>query len=649
MAAAEATALAYFTINEETTGDFLDLDGVDGTKCGVYPQGAHQLGYYPARYADDGTELMTFTDARTGAPEDFEIIARVGCSHDNKPFARIMRNVNTGVFNVVFQPLVLAGSEDEFTTQLSNVDGKIQKRKIKDRDFNLYSTKTLLHWFFSNDDSDAANDVSCDKTAAKLVWVVRSLFDREPVNLRGDQNVSATDVLIKRGDYRMLLDWKYPTCVNMQGGPGASTGGMMQFIDEVLQNYNAAGVIFSGYSLGSGLATAASLIYAERRPSFPIGLVTCCGEAATNTAGVNVISGYPLTTLNVVVNGDDVSGISGPWVQPGPVLGVNFSGKSVGTQNRRLAMLPRYTTPKTEGQFYTIVIESALGPKSKAVMRGVLHAAAAGGTGYTVGGPVGLVAAVFGLVAGIVDKPSIEKNFKNLHLAAEDLVPLILFEKMMNRIRGDDSDFQRQKDALARYGIVLSTPLDNSAYCEWYDNTSFAMRYGICPLRFCRLVKDPLDPTKMRCIHRGITMQVDLPIGGEDKTKKRGIGEDLPKGREKPSVEPGYLRRLTGYDLTILKDAEAAYIAAMNNLKVKNTVIGDIVKHQNVKFLGSILVTRPELLDAAKKVNEDVLSIQQGVAFLARFRGHEGPPLAFTLGGVTPPNTSHHASFIWLP
>ena len=658
MGAAVATALTYFTINEETTGDFLDLDGSDGSKCGVYSQGSHQLGYYPAVRAADGTTLMTFTDSRSGASEDFEMVARVGCSHDNKPFARIMRNVSTGIFNVVFQPLILAGSEDDYEVQVKNVGGVIQKRKVKvkDRDYNLYTTKTLTSWFLSQDDSAAASDVSCKKTAAKLVWVVRSLFDRQPVGLDGGvRSESDNEVLVKRGDYRMLMEWQYPTCVNVKPG-GESTGGMMEFIDKVLQEKGANGVIFSGYSLGSGLATAASLIYAGRRPGFPIGLVSCCGEAATNVVGANVVARFPLTTLNVVVNGDDVSGVSGPWVQQHPTLGINFLGKSLGNTNKRIAMLPKYNTPKTQGQFYTIVIDSALGPTAQAVMRGVLQASAAAGSAIALGSPVALVAGVFGFVGGLTDRAAIAKNFRNLHLAAEDLVPLILFENLMNRIRGNDSDLAHQKPALAAFGVNLDANLDNPAFCEWYSNTSFAMKYGVCPLRFCRLVRDPNGT--MRCVHRGIVMQIGLPIGGEEKTKKRPATESPPTSprRKNPPVQISALRRLTGYDLAIVKAAEAAYIAAMNNFKVKNAVITDIVATLNkqrpsasrVKFLGSILVTRTDVAEA-KRVVGDVVSMQEAVAFLAQYRAHEGQPLAFVLGGFTLPDTSHHATFIWMP
>lgn len=652
---ASAKALSYFSINDGLTDPFEDLDGSDGSLCKVYEPTANELIWYPST-KEGNISLLEYID------QEFYVIASCGCVSDNRPYCRIMKNKNTDILNVVFQPLILAGLGEEY---------------------NIGAVNIIRDWFLSNDDSAVANDTGCDRTVGKMVWTVKSFFDSRPVDVNGVERKDTEKIpLLKAGNYNMLTRWRYRTCIHVKSPKLSSVGlsaglgedTMLEFIAKLATVTKSKGVIFSGFSLGAGLATTASILFASKYQTMNVGLVSCCGDSCTNIYGDSVIKQFKLGSLNTLVIGDAVSGISGVWVQSSPVLGIDYHGRPVGKRNPRVQLLSSYTVQTPPSQLYDILMVRFFGEKAQAIIKALSVSAVFGST--TAGVPYLTIPVAGGafILTYLNVKPP-DKNFNRYHLSAERMIPLILFETIVNRM--SEKDLENPTVYFENLGIELQIPLNRAIWCDWYSY-SYANMFGICPPKYCRRVE--VSAGRFNCTPRPQS-SVQLPIGGMITGKKRQTESvEQPVGE---AVKIGKLQRMLGVDPEIIRNAEQSYITAMNDFANKNAVAKEIVAHYNknptqltggkeVRFLGSLIVARENDQNLAK-LRRDVpslMTMQEAIGVLAQFRNYDGT-MVFILAGaiwrdpsffdkmmsyvpVVGSKTeayavSHHASFIWTP
>lgn len=407
-----ATYLNYFAIDDQLT-DWDQSEGDLGERCPV--GNASNLGLVAEQWSKphDRSSTLLMVYERPSLIK----LGSVGCAGDNKPYCRLCLDRNDGMLVCIFQPFMMMG-------------------------LDKFSAAALATALLSTSDEEAALDTQCQKTAAKIMWTMKKVFDRRPVNLKGEpQDDSYAGVLIKKGDYDMLTQWSYQTCISLKGhmktGLGqttAETGGMMGFIVQVAQAWGVQKVMCTGFSLGAGLSVPASLLL--KHAGVPeIGTVTCCGEASTNARGAEVMAEYALSARNMVVYNDAVSGVSGPWVHPSPTLVFHLGGSGpewnplrrsrseeaeVGAarasrrgkrQQRvetlapklyesrdpdtaklggRFTMMSPYTVHKPSGQFYSLLWDQGLGDGNfrsaiKGILSGTVGAVSSGLMGAVTG------------------------------------------------------------------------------------------------------------------------------------------------------------------------------------------------------------------------------------------------------------------------
>ena len=638
--------LKYFSINGDPTDILEDLDGSDGTSSYSYDETNDKLKWYPSVEVD-GKKLMEYVDT------EYIIIASIGCASDNKPFCRIMKNINTNIINCVFRPFVLAGSE------------QLPKRDIVQK-------------FLSSDDKGASNDISCNKTAAKLVWTMKKVFDRQPVGLDGkNYDINYNGILIKRGDYDMLVKWRYKTCIhnkNFLGNSGKAIGetvGMMQFIYNIITYSKPKGVIFSGFSLGGEMATAASILTAYNYPNINVGLVACCGEAATNEYGVNLAKTFKLSAASIVVAQDDVSGINKPWLQVGPTMVINYEGNPYGRTNRRIEIVQNYSIQKDPNQQFTLIIDQVFGDKVAGSIQGAIKGAASISSISSIMGitlntgvlvPIvitgGLVGAAGGAIIGSGTKRDF--NFKRLHLAAEETIPRILWESVLNEMPSNAD----QKKYFETFGIEIKTNVNNKLWCKWFTENNYANKNRICPSFMCKRIKT--GENKFDCVYKGVD-NINNPIGGINIGVKRIPGDidNIVTKKQQLGVCPSFLRKWAGKDFDIVRVAEQSYITTMNDFKIKNEVVYDMTNNisnqinKPIKFIGSFLVTRELQYEyAVKNIGDHVMRIRDAASILHQYSKTNGL-YVFLLGGLVfetgfigknilgRDDISHHLAFLW--
>lgn len=409
-----AMYMNYFAFDDQLT-DWDQREGDFGEKCMVGDVAS--LTNNPTQWSiphnTSSTLLMTYNRPQLIS------VGSVGCAGDNKPYCRICLSKPTQnelpIMVIIFQPFFLTG-------------------------VNELSKQDLVAAFLSSSDEMAARDTDCVKTASKIVWTMNKVFDRQPVNLQGQlQQADSQEILIKKGDYDILTQWSYKTCVNLKSramahGPGFTRDGegMMGFIKDIVTAFQPSGVIFTGFSLGAGLSVPASLLL-DNILGGNIGTVTCAGEASTNYAGIARMKEYALVAHNMVVDNDAVSGISGPWlhasptmvfyqggpapdpveVVPGKIARVtrrkersmavgpirNLSPEQVGG---RFAMVENYLQPKPSGQYYNLIFDEMLGTSN---FRSAMNSAIEIVRTATAGGAIGAVGGMMGAVGAMATAP----------------------------------------------------------------------------------------------------------------------------------------------------------------------------------------------------------------------------------------------------
>lgn len=653
--------MKYFLINEHMTGIFEDLEGNDGTKCNSFKKGSDSLQYSPVLTEDKGIDLLKYPNT------DFSFIATVGNAGDNKPFCRLFLENNTNDLHCVFRPLVLVDSEK-------------------------FSIKDFASAYLQLSDKDAADDISNKKTPSKLVWTAKKIFDRRITIIPG------SDVGVKKGDVDMLEKWLYKLCYNDRSISDKigeqviqSNVTMMESITKIAVAIKPRKIIFSGFSLGAELATAASVLFHARNTGIRVGLVSCCGEPVVNQRGAELISkNFDHKTL--VVQNDAVSGISGGLVHPGPVFVVNYFGDAYG-RNKRLKLEETYNVKKPAWQLQTIALDTIITSKKpknevKSFLKilfsqdnikrflqvGAIGGAGIGGsvTGASAGalltwylGPGAVVGASVGAIIGGLSSAAFmenyvnffderERNFRNYHLPGEEIIPLILWEQLANTMKPQDkSNINNQKKYFQNFGVSLLTDVNDKSWCRWFNEPGFAKKYRLCPISFgC---SRSIDGNKFECIpKKNVEKNLVGLLGDVKKRSKVQISNENVKKLKDHC--PRIMAKWIGADNKITVDAEGSYITAMNDLSIKNVVARDVVHNinkrfkKNFRFIGSFLVTSDDLYDEIKNTINDVMRMKEAAEILSRYQGRGGI-YVFLMGGSIIDkkrgDISHHLAFVW--
>jgi len=493
-------------------------------------------------------------------------LARIGNVFDNRPFCRVflMENPdkeegNFDTLGVSFRPLNLEG-------------------------YDKLSFEMVKAWSSSIDKS-VADNIDGKLSASKLVATMSTTHNREtvPLNYEGIQ--------VRKGDYDLLKKWKYET-KNYLTGEMKNIRDVPIYIAQLIAKYKVENVLFTGFSLGAGMATACSILTSillktnDFKKNINIDLFSCCGIPTCNNEASEYIERNFRNKLNIVVKNDYVSCVPTKTnlVNFAPTLEVDYDSKNENIIFRKEAWNEIKDVRDTDSDQFA----------------------------YFTGGK-----GAFDVVANALRGMASATNFKNYHLSAEDFVPILIF----TRLHGRAND--------------MITITDPEKVCEWYSENSYAMKYKKCYTSLCNFKEFKLYNGNKKanvCLYKG------------DKKDENEYNEPEKlsdyKNRQYPSPELSHVSKYTGK----LAMAEQAYINTINDPDIRTDIVRDIIRTSGLdskyKYLGTYLIAPQDFVKKVKKQQGDFYISE--IEFMKAMAYHVGDSqtLLFICGSTFPSDST---------
>lgn len=461
--------------------------------------------------------------------------------------------------------------------------------------------KVGLHQYTMDMLSKAANDVDGKPTASKLSGVIYETQNRAI----GKDGARAGDLA--------LLNWKYRFCDYLSGTGAVTDKGIPMIVASFIQQYKPRKVYFTGFSLGASMsavcAGVTSKILNGRSNHPPFSIISCCGEPPGDKNFVQYLVHNTAQYINVVVYKDKISMVSGKLVNPPNTMLVTY------TDGGTVDMIKRpYSQEKNPRSAYDDMWGHFRGKNS---------------------------------------------TFKQFHLSAEEIVPLILWQKIA------------KMGGYKRY-VEIEQSNYNKYLCNWYSEIAengkkkpkkFVLRNGICPPSDCTytILKErvPGRSARQATCKKGSAPRVQVQktsYTDEDMKVDPPDDKTLPVG---PTTILGKLQKLLGSHYASLIAAEHAYIGAVNDLDVRTYIVRNIINSvpdgASYKYLGTFLLmadAKYDALPAKDSLRSETIPSRQLSQLLAHpAMVNSTKKIVFIVGGSFLPETdiTHYLSFVWAP
>lgn len=394
--------LKMFSIIKIFTDPITDID--NNNKCSKLIQD------YPKLTVNNNGNEVNVVEFEN---ENYTICGTIGSVYSRKPMCRVIYNSDKKNIVVVFRPF-----------DISNLDEITMKSWVLS-----YLNKTL--WTSSQRKSVKDNTDLVYRGPDPLYTVSNMFLDNDIIMNDG--------IGYKKGDYE-LLDMSYPYCdyiTKKSGNVNNMLNGILKIIESIIYKSEVRLIEFTGYSLGAGMASCAAVMIHRKlkNKNFPFSVVSCCGGPAGNDSFVNYIEREFKENINVVVNNDMVSQVTGNLKNFYPTCFISYKdGGSIFCKDIR------YDHKKDMKTFISDATTYFKNPASRT-------------------------------------------NFKTYHLSGEDVVPLIILKQFTI----NDLELLYKYQILDFNKVSGTENINLENFCKLY-NKSYALKFKICPSNSCRYV-----------------------------------------------------------------------------------------------------------------------------------------------------------------